>query len=75
VTDGDLDVRLYDELDSLRDEWRVLAERSGNLFATWEWASTWWSHFGRGHDLVDRHVDQRTLRHERTLPRQDRLAR
>jgi CelD/BcsL family acetyltransferase involved in cellulose biosynthesis len=52
VTDRDLDVRLYDELDSLRDEWRVLAERSGNLFATWEWASTWWAHFGRGHELV-----------------------
>jgi len=31
-----------------RDEWSPLAERAGNLFSTWEWASTWWSHFGRG---------------------------
>jgi CelD/BcsL family acetyltransferase involved in cellulose biosynthesis len=23
-----------------------LAEQSDNLFATWEWASTWWRHFG-----------------------------
>lgn len=36
---------------SCRREWRELAERSGNLFATWEWASTWWRHFGRDRPL------------------------
>lgn len=36
---------------SCRSEWSELAERSGNLFATWEWASTWWRHFGRDRPL------------------------
>jgi CelD/BcsL family acetyltransferase involved in cellulose biosynthesis len=34
-------------LDAVRDEWGRLAERSTNVFATWEWASAWWRHFGR----------------------------
>ena len=25
-----------------------MAERSGNVFATWEWADAWWHHFGDG---------------------------
>ena len=28
--------------------WSELAERSGNLFATPEWLTLWWRHFGRG---------------------------
>jgi CelD/BcsL family acetyltransferase involved in cellulose biosynthesis len=28
--------------------WSALAERSGNLFATPEWLTCWWRHFGRG---------------------------
>jgi CelD/BcsL family acetyltransferase involved in cellulose biosynthesis len=32
--------------------WSVLAERSGNLFSTWEWAATWWRHFGDGRQLL-----------------------
>jgi CelD/BcsL family acetyltransferase involved in cellulose biosynthesis len=32
-------------------EWDALAEAAGNLFATREWAETWWSHFGGGHEL------------------------
>src|SRR3954449_7135247 len=35
------DAKLSVELDAL-------AERSGNLFGTWEWLSCWWRHFGRG---------------------------
>jgi CelD/BcsL family acetyltransferase involved in cellulose biosynthesis len=35
-------------LDGVRDDWNRLAERSGNVFGTWEWASTWWRHFGNG---------------------------
>lgn len=31
----------------VRDRWRELAEDSGNLFATEEWAETWWRHLGR----------------------------
>jgi CelD/BcsL family acetyltransferase involved in cellulose biosynthesis len=37
--------------EGLQDEWNALAERSGNLFATWDWASTWWRHFGDGNEL------------------------
>jgi CelD/BcsL family acetyltransferase involved in cellulose biosynthesis len=29
-------------------EWDELALRSGNIFATREWADAWWRHFGRG---------------------------
>ncbi len=35
----------------LESEWRPLAERGGNIFGTWEWAETWWRHFGKGGEL------------------------
>lgn len=35
----------FTSLESERDLWSELAERSGNPFATWEWASVWWKHF------------------------------
>ena len=35
-------------LDALRDEWSGLAEAGGNVFSSWEWASTWWRQ--RRHD-------------------------
>jgi CelD/BcsL family acetyltransferase involved in cellulose biosynthesis len=38
-----------EDLEALADEWRQLAGRTGNVFATWEWASIWWRHFGAGH--------------------------
>jgi CelD/BcsL family acetyltransferase involved in cellulose biosynthesis len=38
-----------DDFASVREEWNSLAEASGNVFATWEWASIWWRHFGDGH--------------------------
>jgi dTDP-4-amino-4,6-dideoxygalactose transaminase len=31
--------------------WKELAARSRNIFATWEWASIWWRHFGREETL------------------------
>jgi len=36
-------------LDDLRDEWNaaVDAAQAPNVFLTWEWTSTWWTHFGR----------------------------
>lgn len=33
-------------------EWGELAERSGNIFATPEWLSTWWRHFGHDRPLL-----------------------
>ncbi|HEX3268137.1 MAG TPA: GNAT family N-acetyltransferase [Gaiellaceae bacterium] len=39
------------DLTPLKGAWRPLAERSRNVFATWEWADTWWRHFGRGGEL------------------------
>lgn len=35
-----------------RDEWSELAERSENVFATWEWATAWWRHFGEDSEPV-----------------------
>ncbi len=34
------------DIAALRAEWSSLAERSGNLFSTWEWADVWWRHYG-----------------------------
>jgi CelD/BcsL family acetyltransferase involved in cellulose biosynthesis len=39
-------------LDALRDQWSSLAEAAGNVFSTWEWASTWWRLHGQGRPLV-----------------------
>jgi CelD/BcsL family acetyltransferase involved in cellulose biosynthesis len=36
---------------SLEPDWRALAARSDNIFATWEWLSIWWDHFGRERSL------------------------
>jgi CelD/BcsL family acetyltransferase involved in cellulose biosynthesis len=41
-----------DDLEARREEWARLAERSRNVFATWEWISTWWRHFGGGRRLL-----------------------
>jgi CelD/BcsL family acetyltransferase involved in cellulose biosynthesis len=43
---------LVDRLESLREEWTSLAEQGRNVFATWEFATTWWEHFGAGRRLV-----------------------
>jgi CelD/BcsL family acetyltransferase involved in cellulose biosynthesis len=34
-----------ESLGELEPEWRRLAERTGNVFSSWEWASVWWRHF------------------------------
>jgi CelD/BcsL family acetyltransferase involved in cellulose biosynthesis len=49
--DGALILERHQDLDAIRDEWIELAERCGNPFATWEWAATWWEHFGHGRPL------------------------
>jgi CelD/BcsL family acetyltransferase involved in cellulose biosynthesis len=38
--------------EELRPEWTRLALESRNVFSTWEWASTWWRHCGRGRELL-----------------------
>jgi CelD/BcsL family acetyltransferase involved in cellulose biosynthesis len=35
------------DFESIREQWSVLIEGASNIFATWEWASTWWRHLGR----------------------------
>jgi CelD/BcsL family acetyltransferase involved in cellulose biosynthesis len=38
----------FADLESRRELWAELAARSGNVFASWEWAAAWWRHFGAG---------------------------
>jgi CelD/BcsL family acetyltransferase involved in cellulose biosynthesis len=48
---GRLDV--FDSLEEPREDWISLARESRNIFSAWEWASTWWQHYGaRSHPLV-----------------------
>ncbi|MGH9026927.1 MAG: hypothetical protein ACRDWD_12545, partial [Acidimicrobiia bacterium] len=47
-----LSVELTSSLENARADWSALGERSDNVFATWEWLSTWWHHFGRDRPLV-----------------------
>jgi CelD/BcsL family acetyltransferase involved in cellulose biosynthesis len=49
---GSVRFELVDRLESLREEWTNLAEQGRNVFATWEFAATWWEHFGAGRRLV-----------------------
>lgn len=37
-------------LEAARDIWTELADQQDNVFATWEWASIWWQHFGGSHE-------------------------
>ena len=49
--------------EQLRDDWSALADSSGNIFSTWEWATTWWRHKSAGRELllhVCRDVEGRT---------------
>jgi len=39
-------------LEPLRGDWERLAELSGDVFRTWEWADTWWRHFGNDRRLL-----------------------
>jgi len=47
-----LELELVDSLDELRADWKTLADKSGNVFATWEFISTWWRHFGPGREPI-----------------------
>jgi CelD/BcsL family acetyltransferase involved in cellulose biosynthesis len=43
------------DLAAVEDDWRELAGRGRNVFATWDWADAWWRHFGEGRELRVRH--------------------
>jgi CelD/BcsL family acetyltransferase involved in cellulose biosynthesis/predicted ATP-grasp superfamily ATP-dependent carboligase len=49
--DEQLVLEPLESLESARDSWTTLAERTGNISSTWEWADVWWRHFGRGRRL------------------------
>ena len=55
---GSLDDRAALRLESvatlkeLREDWQRLAELSGDVFRTWEWADSWWRHFGGNRRLL-----------------------
>jgi CelD/BcsL family acetyltransferase involved in cellulose biosynthesis len=40
-------VVVVDSLEALREEWSALSLAAGNVFSTFEWAETWWRHYGR----------------------------
>jgi CelD/BcsL family acetyltransferase involved in cellulose biosynthesis len=42
------EVEIVDDPLALRDEWSALAERSGNVFVTPEWADVWRAHYAPG---------------------------
>jgi CelD/BcsL family acetyltransferase involved in cellulose biosynthesis len=37
-------------IDEFQEDWVRLAYESRNVFSTWEWASTWWRHYGGAHE-------------------------
>lgn len=43
---GELRIERLSSLESVREDWSRLAERTDNIFATWEWNSIWWRHRG-----------------------------
>jgi dTDP-4-amino-4,6-dideoxygalactose transaminase/CelD/BcsL family acetyltransferase involved in cellulose biosynthesis len=47
-----LQLEPFESLDGLRGEWSELAERTDNIFSTWEWNATWWRHFGGDRRLL-----------------------
>jgi CelD/BcsL family acetyltransferase involved in cellulose biosynthesis len=48
---GALTVEPAGGFDELREDWQRLADAAGSPFSTWEWATTWWEHYGDGRPL------------------------
>ena len=44
---SELTVSALPGIEELREPWLQLSRRNCNPFLSWEWASTWWQHFGR----------------------------
>jgi CelD/BcsL family acetyltransferase involved in cellulose biosynthesis len=49
---GDGSYELIESWNELRGEWTELAQRSGNIFSTWEFVSVWLRHFGADKEPV-----------------------
>src|SRR5687768_6395024 len=51
-----------DQWESISREWNALTR--GNPFASWEWLSNWWRHYGKGRELcvLTARDEQGTLR-------------
>jgi CelD/BcsL family acetyltransferase involved in cellulose biosynthesis len=49
---SDLRLERLPGLDAAEGDWEPLAESAKNIFATREWLSTWWRHFGQGELLL-----------------------
>jgi CelD/BcsL family acetyltransferase involved in cellulose biosynthesis len=49
---GKLRVEAIGSFEELKEEWSTLALGARSVFATWEWASTWWRHRGAGRPLL-----------------------
>jgi dTDP-4-amino-4,6-dideoxygalactose transaminase/CelD/BcsL family acetyltransferase involved in cellulose biosynthesis len=49
---SELELEVFSTLEPLKLEWSRLADCTRNIFATWEWASTWWQHYGCGRRLL-----------------------
>jgi CelD/BcsL family acetyltransferase involved in cellulose biosynthesis len=45
-----VDVELVGSVDAARADWQRLAARGRSIFSTWEWAASWWSAYGDGHE-------------------------
>jgi CelD/BcsL family acetyltransferase involved in cellulose biosynthesis len=56
---GATDLERLPSLDDAEGDWRALAPQTENVFASWEWGSIWWRHFGEGREpLVTRCSDE-----------------
>jgi CelD/BcsL family acetyltransferase involved in cellulose biosynthesis len=44
---SELRVEPLPDLEQLQEQWQRLSQLNRNPFLSWEWASTWWQHFGR----------------------------
>jgi len=47
-----IELARFTTLEEVREVWPTVASGARNLFATWEWISTWWRHFGSGRPLL-----------------------
>jgi CelD/BcsL family acetyltransferase involved in cellulose biosynthesis len=48
ATDSSLRVEPLPDLPGGEEEWKQVGHECGNPFTTWEWAATWWRHYGEG---------------------------
>jgi CelD/BcsL family acetyltransferase involved in cellulose biosynthesis len=51
VADAPLSRERLESIAAARQEWQALGPATGNIFTTWEWADTWWRHFGASRQL------------------------